>query len=164
MDDLFSVVSLTSEFSIDSDVEIGGGDKRFLVSKGLVGISELESLMFGADVAAKQLLSDSVPFVVVPVNDCSSEGFVRVFENVYFCSMMYSVLGLTKSEMYLLNKSFCSSCLSLDPEHVPLDVFRSVSSSLLSSSSWIKQQYNEKGLLCYGVQVAGGGGAVVLSS
>lgn len=155
MDKLFSVVSLTAGFSLGMDTALSDEQSQyFVVSTELVGDDDLRSLVFGADTVLKHLLDDTVPLAIVLVDDCSvGGGFVRVFENVYLCSMNYSVLSLTASSFYLVNHAFCDLCLSVKPMDVSMDALRSVCLPLRLSSSWFEQHYNENGLLCYAVEV-----------
>ena len=152
MDDLFSVLSLPSDFSLDPDFVVGGGSikgRRFVVGLEFLIESDVELLSYSADVISKHLLDDGLPFVVVFSDNCDVGGFTRIFENIYLCSLSYSILSLSESTLYLVNYAFCRSCMSIDVEDVPFGAFRSVSLSLLSSASWFTRQYKENGLLCY---------------
>ena len=163
MDNFFSVLSLSSDFSLDPDFIVGNGDsdsgitgRRFLVGSELPVESDVRLLASGADVVSKHLLDDKLPFVVVLFDDCGVGGFTRIFENVYLCSLSYSILCLGESSFYLVNHAFCESCLSLEVGDVPFNVFRSVSLPLLLSSRWVTRQYKENGFLCYVVSRSDG--------
>ena len=141
MDNLFNVTLLPASYSV-----AGTDDSWYLIGSVPPSSADIESLMFGADVVSKHLLNADIPWVIVLSNNNNG---ARVFQNVYLCSINTSILNIMTSHFFVVNKAFCNSCLSVDICEADLNILHENYLTWISCPSWIKQQYNERGMLCY---------------